>query len=51
MVKSEKQFNNGWTFLGKLKEKNPNLKVVLSNARSTFLYIPLGDKFSKDILL
>jgi len=51
LFKSEKDHGDSWTFVRKIKEENPEVKIILSNSRSEFLIIPIGEAFCKDILL
>jgi len=50
-MKSEDLHNNSWTWVRKIKEENPKIKMILSNFGDSFTFIPIGHEFNKDALL
>jgi len=50
-MESEKKYGDSWTWVRKIKEENPKLKVLLVNSGPYVFYVPLGVDFNKEILL
>lgn len=51
LIKSEQQYGDSWAFVRKIKEQNPDIKVIVTNFRSDIMIIPIGETFNKDVLL